>query len=46
MAFSIMANNTRSSPRQARRAIDAICALMAGSSLEEPKAAGDSQERP
>ncbi len=46
LAFSIMANNTRSSPREARRAIDAICALMAGSSLEEPKAAGDSQERP
>lgn len=46
LAFSIMANNTRSSPRGARRAIDAICALMAGSSLQGPKAAGDSQERP
>lgn len=34
LAFSIMANNTRSSPREARRAIDAICALMAESSLE------------
>ena len=46
LAFSIMANNTRSSPREARRAMDAICALMAGSSLEEPTAAGESQERP
>lgn len=46
MAFSIMANNTRSSPREARRAIDAICALMAGSSLEEPAAAGPPVERP
>lgn len=46
MAFSIMANNTRSSPREARRAIDAICALMAGSRWKEPPAAGDSQERP
>ncbi len=46
MAFSIMANNTRSSPREARRAIDAICALMAGSRWKEPAAAGDSQQRP
>ncbi len=46
MAFSIMANNTRGSPRQARRAIDAICALMAGSSWNEPTAFGQPQERP
>ena len=46
MAFSIMANNTRSAPREARRAIDAICALMAGSSLKEPAAAGRPEERP
>ena len=46
LAFSIMANNTRSSPREARRAIDAICALMAGSSWKDPTAAGKSQERP
>lgn len=46
MAFSIMANNTRSSPREARRAIDAICALMAGSRWKEPAAGGGSQERP
>lgn len=46
MAFSIMANNTRSSPREARRAIDAICALMAGSRWKEPAAGGRSQERP
>ena len=46
MAFSIMANNTRSSPREARRAIDAICALMAGSRLKPPTAAGEAQERP
>ena len=46
MAFSIMANNTRSSPREARLAIDAICALMAGSRWKEPAAAGGSQERP
>ena len=39
MAFSIMANNTRGSPREARRAIDAICALMAGSSWKRPTAA-------
>lgn len=45
LAFSIMANNTRSSPREARRAIDAICALMAGSSLNE-QAAGRPEERP
>ncbi len=46
MAFSIMANNTRSSPREARRAIDAICALMAGSRLQPPTAAGRPEERP
>ena len=46
LAFSIMANNTKSSPREARRAIDAICALMAGSSLDEPAAAGRPEERP
>lgn len=46
MAFSIMANNTRSSPREARRAIDAICALMAGSRWKEPPAAAGSQQRP
>ena len=46
MAFSIMANNTRGSPRETRRAIDAICALMAGSSWKRPPAADQSQERP
>jgi D-alanyl-D-alanine carboxypeptidase/D-alanyl-D-alanine-endopeptidase (penicillin-binding protein 4) len=46
MAFSIMANNTRGSPRGTRRAIDAICALMAGSRWKEPAAGGGSQERP
>ena len=46
MAFSIMANNTRGSPREARRAIDAICELMAGSRWKAPKAAGESQEQP
>ena len=46
MAFSIMANNTRGSPRKARRAIDAICALMAGSSWKEPTPAGQPEERP
>lgn len=46
LAFSIMAINTRGSPREARRVIDAICALMAGSSLEEPTTAGEPQERP
>ena len=40
MAFSIMANNTLGSPREARRAIDAICALMAGSRRNPPTAAG------
>ncbi len=46
MAFSIMANNTRSTPREARRAIDAICALMAGSRWKPSPAAGEAQERP
>ena len=39
MAFSIMANHTQGSPREARRAIDAICELMAGSSWKRPPAA-------
>ena len=46
MAFSIMANNTLGSPREARRAIDAICALMAGSRRKPPTAAGRPEERP
>ena len=46
MAFSIMANNTRGSPREARRAIDAICVLMAGSSWKRPPSADQPQERP
>ena len=46
MAFSIMANHTQGSPREARRAIDAICALMAGSSWKRLPAADRPQDRP